>query len=791
MTLLERARRVAVRLPAVLGLAALPLFFATAGAAQTGQVVGRVLGPQGETIPFVALQWDGAPGWNAARFDGQYVLSVPAGNRTITAQALGYRTAVQTVVVPAGGTVTLDFTLETRPLDVAGISVSVLRPDLTPAAGLEEREVREANPKDVGELLRAIEGVDAVRRGPLGLDPVVRGLRETEVGTYLDGTRLEPAGPARMDSPLTHLDPSAVSSVEVIKGPYALTWGSGNLAAIRVATRPLPETDSRPRGSIGGGFDSNLNAWETSLNFAGRQGAISYTADGAWRQGDDYESGGDLIVPADFESWEGRGKLGIDVGERGQVILQGGYQEQGPIDYPGRLLTAETFEAPTFSGTFQWEGEGTVSTFEAKAYRNQVDHTMSNRGKPTELDMAARTPPCALDIGVISKIIVSGGRAAAELSLGGPWTAEVGGDVVDTNGDATRTIARSSSAALACNSPLDNPGAAITTRMWPDATIRDIGGFARLAWREGGVSVSGTLRIDQVSSDAPTSEVSSYFTTNNPSGADLDASETNISAAVTGSLDVDANWVLSLGVGSAVRTADASERFSDRIPATKAQFAAEFMGDPQLNPERSTQGDIWADGRYDDFSLHFGAFYRKMKDYITILERTDLTNQLPLSVPPRVYQYINGDATFYGVDASASVGVTDEVTAHVTGSYLYGQDDELDEPAIGVSPLRGSLGARFEEAMGRFYVEATGNAVGKQTRVASARNEGLTPGYQTADLRAGVGLPNGLTLRGGILNVFDKDYYDHLNARNPFALPDRLPVPEPGRVFFVDVALAF
>jgi len=40
-------------------------------------------------------------------------------------------------------------------------------------------------------------------------------------------------------------------------------------------------------------------------------------------------------------------------------------------------------------------------------------------------------------------------------------------------------------------------------------------------------------------------------------------------------------------------------------------------------------------------------------------------------------------------------------------------------------------------------------------------------------------------------DVFDKDYYDHLNARNPFALPDRLPVPEPGRIFFVDVALAF
>ena len=51
--------------------------------------------------------------------------------------------------------------------------------------------------------MQNLDGVDAVRRGPLGLDPVVRGLRETEVGTYLDGTRLESmrAGPAGSTAP--------------------------------------------------------------------------------------------------------------------------------------------------------------------------------------------------------------------------------------------------------------------------------------------------------------------------------------------------------------------------------------------------------------------------------------------------------------------------------------------------------------------------------------------------------------------------------------------------------------
>jgi iron complex outermembrane receptor protein len=122
------------------------------------------------------------------------------------------------------------------------------------------------------------------------------------------------------------------------------------------------------------------------------------------------------------------------------------------------------------------------------------------------------------------------------------------------------------------------------------------------------------------------------------------------------------------------------------------------------------------------------------------------------------------------------------------GSYLHGTDDQLDEPAIGVAPLKGSLGVRFEEPQGRLYMEAIGTAVAEQDRVSTSRNEGPTPGYRTLDLRAGVGLANGVTLRTGVLNVFDTFYWDHLNARNPFTTE---PVPEPGRVLFVDLGWAF
>lgn len=331
-----------------LGAAAAPLLTTLPAVAQSGgTLVGRVTSAQdGRPLSAATVL---VPGTNLGALTGENgryrIAGVPPGTARARVSALGYRSEQRRVEVPAGGRAELDVSLEVRPVAAPGIRVSVLRPDLRPEAGLEPREVREANPKDAGQLLRQLSGVDAVRRGPLGLDAVVRGLRETEVGTYLDGTRMFPAGPARMDSPLTHFDPAAVQEMEVVKGPYALTWGAGNLSAIRVETQSVPPAvPGRFHGTLATGYDTNLRAVETSGNVFGRQGAVSWWGHGVWRDGDDYESGDGQVIPGDFRSWEGRGKLGFDLGGGSRLTLGGGYQEQGPIDYPGRLLTAEFFE---------------------------------------------------------------------------------------------------------------------------------------------------------------------------------------------------------------------------------------------------------------------------------------------------------------------------------------------------------------------------------------------------------------------------------------------------------------
>jgi iron complex outermembrane receptor protein len=269
----------------------------------------------------------------------------------------------------------------------------------------------------------------------------------------------------------------------------------------------------------------------------------------------------------------------------------------------------------------------------------------------------------------------------------------------------------------------------------------------------------------------------------------LDQRELNVSGALMLTAPLSEAWSLSMGGGTAVRTASALERFADRFPANKAQTSAEFIGTPRLEPERSWQADLEVQARYDRVSFRASGFARHLSNYITLEDAPDVEPMLPLPIfAEGPFRYTNGAATFYGGETSASVAVGPALTASVTGSYLWGQNLETNQPALGVTPLRGDVGLRYEPRQGRFYVEGTLSAAAEQERVASVLGETATDGYLTLDLKGGVEVGRGVSLEGGVTNLTDANYVNHLNAKNPYF---GTPIPEPGRVFFVGATYRF
>jgi iron complex outermembrane receptor protein len=203
--------------------------FAPSAQAQSGEGAVAGVATNAETdrpLPGVSVVVEGTERGASAGPQGQFAIGgLDPGAYTVRARFVGYAPQSREVRVAAGDMARVQYALSPRAVGLEAVVVTARGETPGPSEQLRKAAIQEANPRDAGELLRKMPGTSAVRRGPVGLDPVVRGLRSGQVGVYVDGMRTMPAGPARMDSPLSHTGPSTMQSIEVAKGPYALTWG--------------------------------------------------------------------------------------------------------------------------------------------------------------------------------------------------------------------------------------------------------------------------------------------------------------------------------------------------------------------------------------------------------------------------------------------------------------------------------------------------------------------------------------------------------------------------------------
>jgi iron complex outermembrane receptor protein len=463
------------------------------------------------------------------------------------------------------------------------------------------------------------------------------------------------------------------------------------------------------------------------------------------------------------------------------------------VRYPGRLLNAEFFKSGRARlGYAYTSGQGLLRSVEATAYGYQTLHTMNNQGKPTfeagTFPDGRPRPP--LRVSVTSDITTIGGRVATELAPAPDLRLTVGADGYRAYRDAERPFQ------VVMNGQPMVPPFYESDQIWPGVSIANAGVFAQVTQLLGTIEATATARADAVWAGADEGQVTDvYLDIAAPDDEALapdvlDQRELNVSGALMLTAPLSDAWSLSLGGGTAVRTAGALERFADRFPANKAQTSAEFIGSPRLEPERSWQADLELQARYDRVSVKLSGFARHLSNYITLEDAPDVEPMLPLPIfAEGPFRYANGAATFYGGETSASVALPSSLTARVSGSYLWGTNLETDRPALGVAPLRGDLGLRWEPQGGRVYVEGTLTATTRQDRVAEKQlGEQPTDGFVTLDLQGGVDIGHGISLEGGVTNLTNTDYVNHLNATNPYTAT---PVPEPGRILFLGATYAF
>lgn len=754
-----------------LSLGALLCLLCSPAAAGAADLSVRVLDPSGQPIPAAVVVGVDEAGVEGARASTsrEGVAVLESGPVAVSVQAEGF----QESTVPFSGrreiAVTLQIATRQDRLDIVGEALSV------PVAGqaVETPAVLQA---DLVESLRAVPNVSVLRRGGTNLDPVVQGLRETQVAMVVDGTRTFAAGPARMDSELSHVDVGNVGSIEVITGPYALAEGAGAMAAILVHSPTVSRSSGwRMGGRAGLGMRSNgagragharLDATGASLGFSLR---ASGDLSGDYSAG--ARAGSSTVVPADATAHQIGGQVWYSPTSSQELLLAGFYDEQTGVDYPGRLLTAEHFLLRHFRASYRLERpDGLLSAVKLTAYSSRKSHRMSNRGKPTAMDMPGRRPPFALDVSLPTESDTVGGAGRVTLAPSRNWILQGGFDAFRLEQDAQRFIHRARDGRLM-----------FSDAVWAGTSLSDVGTYflAGRSFDRGEVRMAG--RLDFVGADA--GRPSAFFRDN--AAQDLSRAETNANVSLAGRYELREGLTVSGGMGRVVRTANALERYSDRFPSTRFQVAAEFMGSPDLRPETSVQGDLGLEWRVGDYRLSALGFVRTLDGYITVAPDATLPKRLPLS-PPVVFRYVNGEsAWFRGWSVGIQrVGKALEIRSQL--SKTVADDRELHEPMLGIPPAEVDSAVRYLAGSGVFWVEYGVRSAWSQRRVSRTRMETPSPGFTLHGLRLGAKLwREGTVLHLGVENLGDKHYFEHLNSLNPFT---RQRIPEMGRVLVVGLS---
>ncbi|MEX2048902.1 MAG: SusC/RagA family TonB-linked outer membrane protein [Gemmatimonadota bacterium] len=249
-------------------LAAAMLLAAPGVSAQSGSIAGRIMDAQsGQTIPAAQVFIADLDIGVLSQQNGSYILlNVPAGNRAVTVQRIGYGQITQNVVVAAGQTAVLDFRVAQQALQLDEVVVTGTAGGTARRALGNSVEVLSASTITEQATITNIQGLMAGRTPGVrfgrsdgqvgGGSPItIRGVTSTLLGSqpliYVDGIRIDndpsvgpDTGSGNNASALNDLNPDDIESIEVIKGPSAATlYGTeASAGVIQIITK---------RGSVG------------------------------------------------------------------------------------------------------------------------------------------------------------------------------------------------------------------------------------------------------------------------------------------------------------------------------------------------------------------------------------------------------------------------------------------------------------------------------------------------------------------------------------------------------------
>lgn len=645
------------------------------------------------------------------------------------------------------------------------------------------KAIEKTNISGIGNFLRNEPNVGGVRKGALGIDPVVRGFKYSQLNVQLNGgTKIEGGCPNRMDPTTAHVDLNDLKSITILKGPYALKYGPNFGGVIDMTTHSAKfyqKYENHIDLLMGG--QTNHTGFKSGLGVHGGNTVMAYYFKANYKQYGDYEAGNDEVIPSSLEQYNMAGSIGIQPAE-GHIFEIGFDRSWGlNVDFPALPMDERNDDTRLFNMSYLGTEFGnTVNFIRFKVYKSHVEHEMDNKNRPFSDTVVAISN---------IKAINSGGKLGVNMNLF-KGRLETGVDYEQISKDGIRN----KNLIMQPNLPQFNED------LWNNALIKNLGIFAEWQKTIKSIDFIAALRYDYNTATSDT------LIRSKPNGDviyenDNTASTFNnmsFSTGITWHINPSNRLVFSLGRGG--RSPDMTERFIILLPISYDPY--DYIGNPQLKPEVNNELDLGY--RYNNHigGIDASVFFSYVSNYIT--------GEL---VPPSVLKpqtkgvlgvkkFINIEKAYLaGFELSYSTAQQLNWFAHLNAAYTLGINpnavryvfeggEVIDEQVIKndplpeIPPFEANITAGYKFFNQKLVPEFNIRMVAAQKKVSEAFNEEASPGFTTLNFVLAYQYNVNLQIYAGVNNIFNSTYYEHLNRR---MIGSSAPLYEPGRLFYLNL----
>ena len=249
---------------------------------------------------------------------------------------------------------------------------------------------------DGGSFLRSIPGVDAIRMGGHGLEPVIRGQQQEQLNVISDGAFSYGGCPNRMDPPAALTAIETYDSITVEKGFQSVRHGPGGSGGTVIMERNAPALDDAKPYQIKTGLavNSNGSGVNGNLEAAMKIGSGYARAIGTKSRSGDYEDAKGNKVRSAFKQWSTGLEVGYAPGNGTEVSFGAERDRTDDVLFAGAGMDAPYGITDVVRFQFAKDLEGSaLNAVRINAYDSRVNHLMDNYSLRTRTAaMAMRTP---------------------------------------------------------------------------------------------------------------------------------------------------------------------------------------------------------------------------------------------------------------------------------------------------------------------------------------------------------------------------------------------------------------